>query len=814
MKQANKLIWMVLLVFGQMLAGSSSCLGQSAGSRLWEYPLAPRVTASPALGPDGTIYCGGGFNLHALTPEGSLKWQFTTKGMVQGSAAVGPDGSIYVGSFDTQLYSISPAGTQQWAFATLGRIYSSPAVDLNGAIYFGSDDKNIYALDSQGLLRWAFPTEGPVRSSPALDTEGNLYIGSWDKNLYALSAGGTQKWVFTTGHYIYSSPAIGLDGTIYFGSVDKRIYALNPDGSKKWDFPTEGHVYASPAIGPDESIYCGSWDNRLYALSPLGKLKWSFSTANLVQSTAAVGADGAIYFGSDENKVYALNSDGTLRWSYTTGSIIRSSPVLSTNGTMYIGSEDGKLYALRGGSGPAATSWPMYRADARRRGKVLLLITRQPPSQIAVVNNNVSFQILVAGPGPVFYQWKRNGHPVEGGTNATLLINNAQPEDGGEYSVVMSNVVEVIQSQPANLTIIVPPVIVEQPQSQKVAAGREVTFRTGANTSKPFTSLGPLTYQWFFNGTNLLGATASELTLSGVGTSHMGDYQVQIRNAAGSVTSQVANLTVVTPPILTSQPTNQTVAEGSPASFAVEVKSLDPPSIQWRHNGVVLPGAASPVFSLKSAQLTNAGAYTAEVRNMAGSLTSAPAQLVVVQSPSISTPPQDVKGVRGKSATFHVVSESTGSLSYQWRHDGVRIPGAASSQLIISNLLPAHAGAYLVVVSNIAGSVTSPPAYLEVHMPPIILSHPQSVTSLLSRVATFHVEATGSPPMHFEWHFQSAPIPNQTNPALVLNPVAPQHAGDYSVVVTNAVGSVTSRTATLVLPAKPSLWERFKSWIQ
>ena len=55
----------------------------------------------------------------------------------------------------------------------------------------------------------------------------------------------------------------------------------------------------------------------------------------------------------------------------------------------------------------------------------------------------------------------------------------------------------------------------------------------------------PLSYQWRFNGTNQAGATASVYTLPSVQAGDAGNYSVVVSNAAGSVTSSEAVLTVL-----------------------------------------------------------------------------------------------------------------------------------------------------------------------------------------------------------------------------------------------------------------------------
>jgi hypothetical protein len=83
-----------------------------------------------------------------------------------------------------------------------------------------------------------------------------------------------------------------------------------------------------------------------------------------------------------------------------------------------------------------------------------------------------------------------------------------------------------------------PPTITTQPASQSVAPGTSVQFSVAAN------GVGPLTYQWFFNGAPFVGATTATLTFANARASDAGDYTVAVTNPVGTVTSTKATLTV------------------------------------------------------------------------------------------------------------------------------------------------------------------------------------------------------------------------------------------------------------------------------
>ncbi|MBI4622198.1 MAG: immunoglobulin domain-containing protein [Verrucomicrobia bacterium] len=68
--------------------------------------------------------------------------------------------------------------------------------------------------------------------------------------------------------------------------------------------------------------------------------------------------------------------------------------------------------------------------------------------------------------------------------------------------------------------------------------------------------------------------------------------------------------------------------------------------------------------------------------------------------PGITTPPQRQAVSAGASVAFAVAASGAAPLSYQWRRDGQVIAGATSATLTLSNVQPADAGSYTVIVSN------------------------------------------------------------------------------------------------------------------
>jgi len=223
-------------------------------------------------------------------------------------------------------------------------------------------------------------------------------------------------------------------------------------------------------------------------------------------------------------------------------------------------------------------------------------ITAQPASQTIAPGNPATFTVGVSGTAPFSYQWLFNGTNISGATNNPLVLTGVQLTNAGNYSVVITNLYGSTNSASAVLTVTnTPPTISGAPQNQSVLAGQTATFSVTA------TGTLPLSFQWLFNGTNLAGATANPLVLAGVQPANAGNYSVVITNIAGSVTSSVAALTILTsnPAIVAQWNFNSLVPDGVPTT------GVTTPSIG---SGVAsLVGGATATFATGNATLDPAG---------------------------------------------------------------------------------------------------------------------------------------------------------------------------------------------------------------
>lgn len=263
-------------------------------------------------------------------------------------------------------------------------------------------------------------------------------------------------------------------------------------------------------------------------------------------------------------------------------------------------------------------------------------ITTQPQAQSAADGAAASFSVTASGSG-LAYQWQRNGTAVAGATASTLnLAAVALADDGARFRVVVSNAGGSVTSNEVALTVTpVAPAITTAPAAASVTAGQTASFSVVARGS------APLAYQWLRNGAEIAGATAASYT---TGTLTTGDdgagFSVRVSNAAGSITSAAALLSVQAAPVapqITAQPQAVTVTAGQTATFEVTASGTPTLVYQWRRNGTAIAGATAARYTTPATTIADSGAvYSVVVGNGAGSVTSSAATLTVLPAPQAS----------------------------------------------------------------------------------------------------------------------------------------------------------------------------------
>jgi len=331
-------------------------------------------------------------------------------------------------------------------------------------------------------------------------------------------------------------------------------------------------------------------------------------------------------------------------------------------------------------------------------------ITMNPQSQTAVSGQSVTFSVAATGTVPLEYQWQKDGLDIAGASASTLTIARAESIHAGSYSVLVSNAGGQTRSQAALLTVVPSvqaPLITRQPEARAVVAGERVAFEIVA------TGTGPLAYAWRKNGQAIPGAVSAEFVIAIVSAADAGDYSVTVSNSGGTITSDIARLSVTTVRVdlrigsISRSADGVTLAfQATPGKRYVVESSVD--LVVWQNAEEIVSHSTTEQYS--DANLT-------DLRRFYRLKEAAPVQPKI---PVITLQPQSQDATAGSTVTFSVEATGEGPLHYQWKKNGVDLAGMTDSTLVLIAVKLASSGTYTVMVSNEAGSVESAPASLRV----------------------------------------------------------------------------------------------------
>jgi alpha-tubulin suppressor-like RCC1 family protein len=326
---------------------------------------------------------------------------------------------------------------------------------------------------------------------------------------------------------------------------------------------------------------------------------------------------------------------------------------------------------------------------------------------------------------------------------------------------------------------------------------------------------------------------------------------VVVSNLTGSTASSNAMLTVyvpATPPSIIAQAPNQIVLLGNTATFSVNAGGSDPLSYFWQRNDVLIPGATNASYSLLNAQLSDSGSkFSCLVTNAYGSASSTNATLKVIDSvfndlcsgavtitnasytnvqstlkaTSFGDPVPDCVDGFGHGVWYQFTAPVAGQLivdTFGSDFDtGVAIytgscdsltevacnddTGGVTSQVI----LPTTAGtAYFILVGGYDSDAGNLVLHLAHQTPPAFVIQPTNQDVVIGSNATFRAVLSGMSPLIYQWFLNGNPLSDDahfsgsTTPALTIsNVTTTDAAGNFSVTVTNILGSATSLAVNL-----------------
>ena len=358
------------------------------------------------------------------------------------------------------------------------------------------------------------------------------------------------------------------------------------------------------------------------------------------------------------------------------------------------------------------------------------------------------------------------------------------------------------------------PQIQTHPVSRVLPAGGSATFTVTA-TGTPPASI----FQWqrqaagvegFVNLNNdsvYSGVTTATLTVAAITSEMNGDqFRVQVSNLISpDAVSNAAVLTVGVAPVFTST-NSATVRATNPLTFTVAATGTPTPTFTaigvpaWAtFNSVTGVFSGTPPDTAGSPFTITFTAANGLSVNQTFTLTVTPAVL----PPVITGQPANVSIDQGQTATFSVTATGTAPFSYQWRRNGLVVPGATGPTLSIPGAQPANGGTYSVTVQNSVGSVVSNGASLVVNTAPVFVSQPRAQTALAGSTVVFAVEALGSTSFNYQWRKNGISIAGAIGSTFTLTTVTASDVGSYDVIVSNALGQIISSLAQLTVVTAP-----------
>jgi DNA-binding beta-propeller fold protein YncE len=198
----------------------------------------------------------------------------------------------------------------------------------------------------------------------------------------------------------------------------------------------------------------------------------------------------------------------------------------------------------------------------------------------------------------------------------------------------------------------------ESPEAIAVGSSNNVFVSDLGNSRiEKFSSSGTYLAQWGSSGSGngqfeSPEAIAVDRTGNFIYVADLGNHRIQV----------FVNNANIVPPIITQQPTNQTVLVGANVAFSVGVVGAEPFSYQWTSNNVPMSGATNAAFTLTNVSLSDSATYSVLVTNSLGSVLSSNAVLTVLPA-LVTTQPAN-----GLSATGAVLNGSVtvGFESLAW----------------------------------------------------------------------------------------------------------------------------------------------------
>ena len=494
-----------------------------------------------------------------------------------GSSASGTVFRVTTNGALTTLVSFNGSdGAQPYAGLTLG----------NDGDFYGTT----YGGGSSG-----YGTVFKMASTGTLTTLVSFSNGNGANPLAALTLGNDGDFYGTT----YGGGSSGY-GTVFRVTTNGTLTTLVSFNGSDGASPSAGLT-----LGNDGNFYgTTTWDlgGTVFRVTTNGTLTVlvRFNNANGAQPYAGLtlGSDGNFY----GTAVSGGNDNELFQWGM--GTVFR----VTTNGTLTVLTAFNFTNGARPFAGLTLGNDGNFYGTTYQGGTTNFAYTYGMGAVFRVTTNGTLTTV-------VSFNFTNGASPA-----AALTLGNDGNFYGTTYYGGSSNYGTVFR-------LLLSPVITVQPQSQTNSAGATLTFLVNA------TGLNPVSYQWQKNGSNLTdgseisGSSTSSLTVTNVSQCDLGAYAVVVTNAFGAVSSSNATLSMY--PYIDIPFSGAITYWGQTNTLSVGAWGTGPLYYQWFQNGVAIEDATNQDLTLTSIQATNGGLYSVVVSSALGSVTNAPAQVVV-----------------------------------------------------------------------------------------------------------------------------------------------------------------------------------------
>ena len=331
------------------------------------------------------------------------------------------------------------------------------------------------------------------------------------------------------------------------------------------------------------------------------------------------------------------------------------------------------------------------------------------------------------------------------------------------------------------------PAITTEPASIIAEAGQTASFYVAS------TGTSPINYQWNKNGLPISGATLSTYTTALTAADNDAKFNVVVSNGAGSATSNTAIVTITSASFLRgcllSSGTWVNASLGHTLTGRVRVSFDATPSTANMDGVTGLSTAVANAYpSLAAAIRFNRGG-TIDARN--GAMFTA-SQAIPYSAGSTYHFILDVNVATHTYDAYVVIGSTQVTIGANF---AFRTQQARAMSLSYLGALTAT-GRHTVCNLGVSSAAQNAP---------VITSQPASITVPAGRSANFSVSASGIG-LSYQWKKNGAVISRATSSSLVAASASPSDNGaQFSVIVSNAEGSVSSNSATLTVPPASAL---------